>query len=136
MSRPYYRRTSPPVSASPCCRNHYASDRSKFKYLFLRPSRRGRSHLIPTPILVLWPPRSVHPHPPWIWHDFPHRCVLLRQKRTFRLHGHGLSHDGYWPLRLHCMSPSHVYSRHGCRYPGLLYIRHNNYRHPNRRKSL
>merc|ERR1719419_1079877 len=58
------------------------------------------------------------------------------KKRTFRLHGYGMSHDGHRPTRVHRMSPSHVHSRNGRRHTGILYIRNYDYRNSNWCKSI
>lgn len=111
--------------------NYYTSYRSKSKHFILRSRRRGGPSSIPTPILILRSPRSLHPHPPRFRNNFPRSSILCRKKRTIRIHRNSLSHTVNRIPWLHCMSPPYIHSRNGRRHPSLLYISHNNHRHPN-----
>jgi len=136
MSRSYYSRTSTSLPPSPSCWHYNALNRPKSKHHFLRPCRRRRPYSLPTPVLILRASRGLHSHPARLWYNLPHRRILLRQERTFRLHGHGLSNDGHRLPWLYCMSPPHVYCRNGRRHTSLLYIRYNDYCYPDRSKSI
>ncbi|KAB0406317.1 hypothetical protein E2I00_007701, partial [Balaenoptera physalus] len=46
-------------------------------------------------------------NPAWIWDNFTHCNLLIRKKRTFRVHGYSMSYNINWILRVHCMSPPH-----------------------------
>jgi cytochrome c oxidase subunit 1 len=50
-----------------------------FGTALLRPGRRRRPGHVPAPVLVLRPPRSVHPDPAGLRHHQPHRLDLLAQ---------------------------------------------------------
>jgi len=136
MGSSYHSRASSSISPRPGCRHHNALNRPKPKHHLLRPCRGRRPHPLPTPILILRTPRSLYSNPPRLWYDFSHRRILLGQKRTFRLHGHGLSNNGHRLPWLHRMGSPHVHRRNGRRHASLLHIRHNDYRHSNGGKSV
>ena len=136
MSSSYYSCTSPSLASSPSRWHHYALNGPKSKHHLLRPCRRRRPHSLPAPILILRSSRSLHSYPSRLRHDLSHRSILLRQKRAFRLHGHGLSNDGHRLPWLYRLSSPHVHRRNGRRHTSLLYIRHNDYCHPYRGKSI
>ncbi len=78
---------------------------------FFDPSERRRPGDVPAPVLVLRPPRGLHPDPAGLRHDQPHRLDLL-QEAGVRLSGHGLRHGGDRLLGLHRLGPPHVHRRH------------------------
>ena len=136
MSSPHHSRASSPISPCASCRHYNTLNRPKSKHHLLRSCRGRRPHPLPTPILILRAPRSLHSYSPWLWYDLSHRCILLRQKRTFRLHGHGLSNNGHRLPWLHRVGPPHVHRRNRRRHTSLLHIRDNDYCHSDRGKSI
>lgn len=64
------------ITSSACWSNYNTTNRSKFKYFFLRPSRRWRPDSIPTPFLIFWSPRSIYSNYPRLWSNFTH-CYTL-----------------------------------------------------------
>lgn len=131
-----YSCTSTPIITRPSSRHYYTFNRSKLKYNFLRPCWRRGPDPLPTLILILWSPRSLHSYPSRIWNYFTCSYLLLWKKRTIWVHGNGVSHNIYWLPRIHCMSTSHIYSRPRRRHTSLLYICHYNHCNSYRRKSI
>lgn len=136
MIRASYGCSTPPFAPGPCSRNYHASHRSKLEHHLLRPRGRWRPHPLPTSVLILRAPRSLHSYFTRVRNDFTYRRLLLRQERALRLHGHGLSYNGNRSSRIHCVSPSHVHCWDGRRHSSLLHFRYNNYRDPHRSKSI
>ena len=75
---PYYRRTTPTIPSSPSCWHHHAPHRPQPKHHILRPRWRRGPSPIPTPLLILWPPRSVYPHPSRVRNHFTRSSLLCR----------------------------------------------------------
>src|SRR5579883_3304537 len=70
--------------AGPGRRHHHAADRPQFRHRVLRPQLWRRSAAVPAPVLVLRPPRGLHPHSAGLRHDQPDRRHL-QQKAGVRL---------------------------------------------------
>lgn len=121
--------TSFPTSTS--CRNYYATNRPQPKHYILRSSRRRRPSTIPTPVLILRTPRSLHPNSTRIWNYLPRSSLLRREKRAIRLHRNGVSYAIHRIPRFHRLSSPHVHSRNRRRHPSILYISYYNHCHPN-----
>lgn len=136
MIRNNHRRAITPLTPCVSSRHHNATNRPEPKYNLLRPGRRRRPHSIPTLILILWTPRSLYFNFTRIWNNFPHCNLLLRKKRTIRIHRNSLGYNVNWVFRLHRMSSPYIHSRNRCRHTSLLHISHYNYCHSNRSKSF
>ena len=99
------------VAAGSRRRHHHAADRPQLRHHFFDPAGRRRSGPVPAPVLVLRPPRGLHPDPARLRHDQPHRLDLL-QEAGVRLSRHGLRHGRHRLRRLHRVGPPHVHGRH------------------------
>ena len=115
------------VAAGAGRRDHHAAHRPQLPHPLLRRGRRRRPGDVPAPVLVLRPPRGLHPDPAGLRHDQPHRLDLLAQAGV-RLPGHGLRHGGDRLHRLHRVGPPHVHRRHDRQPAGLFRGRHHGHR--------
>ncbi len=106
-----------------------------FGTAFFSADRRRRSRAVPAPVLVLRPPRSVHPDPAGLRHGQPGRLDLLAQARV-RLSRHGLRHGRDRRHRLRGVGAPHVYGRHVVGDAGLFRRRHHGHRGSDRREDL
>jgi hypothetical protein len=70
----YYCPFTTPIPTSSSRSNHNTTNRSYPKYIIFQPSRRWRSNPIPTPVLILWAPRSLYSHSTRIHHR--QLCVI------------------------------------------------------------
>ena len=77
----------------------------------LRSGRRRRSRAVPASVLVLRPPRSLHPDPAGVRHDQPDRLDLLEEAGV-RLSRHGLRDGRDRRHRLRGVGAPHVHGRH------------------------
>ena len=123
------------VAARAGRRHHHAADRPQLRHHVLQCRRRRRSAALPAPVLVLRPPRGLHPDPAWLRHDQPGGVDVLAQARV-RLPRHGLRHGRHRLHRLHRLGAPHVHVGHGRRRPGLLRVRHHGDRGADRREDL
>lgn len=89
---------------------------------FFDPTGGGRPYPIPTPILILWSPWSLHPHSPRVRNNLPHRNLLLREERAIWIYRYNLGYNVNRVPRIYCMSPSYIYSGYRCGHTGLLYL--------------
>ena len=86
---------------------------------FFVPLQGRRPHPVPASLLVLRPPRGLHPHPSRLWHRLA-GCFNLLQEARVRLSRHGLRHGCHRRGGLRGLGPSHVHRGHGCGYASLL----------------
>ena len=96
---------------------------------------RRRSAALPASVLVLRPPRSLHPDPAGLRHGQPRRLDVLAQAGV-RLPRHGLRHGRDRPRRLRRVGAPHVHVGHGRRRAGLLHLRHHGDRGADGREDL
>jgi hypothetical protein len=116
-------------------RHHHAADGPQLRHRILQRGRRRRSDSLPAPVLVLRPPRGLHPDPAGLRHDQPGGVDLLQEAR-FRLPRHGLRHGRHRLHRLHRLGAPHVHLRHGRRCAGLFRVRHHGDRGAHGREDL
>ena len=123
------------VAAGAGRRHHHAADRPQFRHHVLQSHRRRRSRPLPAPVLVLRPPRGLHPDPAGLRHDQPRRLDVL-QEADLRLSRHGLRHGRHRLHRLHRLGAPHVHVGHGRRCAGLFRVRHHGDRRADGREDL
>ena len=99
------------VAAGARRRHHHAADRPQFRHHLLRSAGRRRSAAVPAPVLVLRPPRGLHPDPAGLRHGQPDRLDVLEEAGV-RLSRHGLCHGGDRRHRLRGLGAPHVQRRH------------------------
>ena len=92
-------------------RHHHAAHRPQLRHHLLQPRGRRRSGAVPAPVLVLRPPRGLHPDPAGLRHGQPDRRHLLEEAGV-RLSRHGLRHGGDRRHRLRRVGAPHVHGRH------------------------
>ena len=95
----------------------------------------GDPDALPASVLVLRPPRGLHPDPAGLRHDQPHHLDVLEQAGV-RLSRHGLRDGRDRRRRLRRVGAPHVHLRHGRRHAGLLRVRHHGDRGADRREDL
>ncbi|MGY4367383.1 hypothetical protein ACVW1A_003448 [Bradyrhizobium sp. LB1.3] len=115
--------------------HHHAAYRPQFRHDVLQPRRRRRPRAVPASVLVLRPPRSVHPDPAGFRHGQPDRLDLLAQARV-RLSRHGLRHGRDRRHRLRGVGAPHVHGRHVLGDAGLFRRCHDGHRGSDRREDL
>ena len=123
------------VAAGAGRRHHHAADRPQLRHHVLQCGRRRRPAALSAPVLVLRPPRGLHPDPAGLRHDQPGRVDLLAEAGV-RLPRHGLRHGRHRLHRLHRLGAPHVHVRHGRRRAGLLRVRHHGDRGADGREDL
>merc|ERR1719192_1357878 len=74
---------------------------------------------------------EVYPDPARIWYGFPNYHPILSSRQQVWGSWNNLCNEGYCPIRVCCVGPSHIYSRYRRRHPSILYVRYDNYRRPN-----
>ncbi|CAO2587259.1 hypothetical protein LEMLEM_LOCUS4397 [Lemmus lemmus] len=84
--------------------------------------------------MILWPPRSIYPHSPWLCYCLTNCHLLFRYKRTIWLYRHGMNYDINWLPSFYRILPSHIYSGVRCGHTRLLHISHHNHHNPNQNK--
>ena len=99
------------VAAGARRRDHHAADRPQFRHHLLHRRRRRRSGPVPAPVLVLRPPRGLHPDPAGLRHRQPDRRDLLEEAGV-RLSRHGLRDGRDRRHRLRRVGAPHVHGRH------------------------
>ena len=107
--------------------NHYAFNRPKLKYCFLRPCWRRRPSSVSTPVLILRPSRSIHSNSPRVWNDLSRSFTLLSQRRAFWHPRNNLCHTWNWNSGVYRVSTPYIYCRYRRRHPSLLYSCHDDY---------
>ena len=115
--------------------HHHAAHRPQFRHHLLHRRRRRRSGAVPASVLVLRPPRSLHPDPARLRHDQPDRLDLLEEAGV-RLSRHGLRHGRDRRHRLRGVGAPHVHGRHVVGDAGLFRRRHHGDRGADRREDL
>lgn len=123
-------------SSSSCRCYYYTSNWSKLLHCILWPIRRRQPCSLPTSLLILWPPRSLHSHSPWLWYCVPYYFRLQLQERNLWLLWNSLCYSFNWPTWFHCLSPSYIYRWYRRRHPSLLHSSNNNHCSSNRCKNL
>jgi len=131
-----HRNPTAALLTSACRSNYNTSNRPKLQYFLLRPNGRRRPDPIPTPILILWSPGSIHSHLAGVWNNLSHHQVLFRKKRAFWNTWHNLCNSLNRIPSIHCLGTPHVHSRNRCRHTCLLHSCYHNYCHSNRSKSI
>ena len=91
-------------------RHHHAAHRPQFRHGVLQARPGRRSGALPAPVLVLRPPRGLHPDPAGLRHGQPDHLDLLEEAGV-RLHGHGLRHGRDRLHRLRRVGAPHVHGR-------------------------
>src|SRR5476649_1597178 len=109
--------------------------RPQFRHHLLRGRCRRRSGAVPASVLVLRPPRSVHPDPARLRHGQPDRLDVLQEARV-RLSRHGLCDGRDRGHRLRGVGAPHVHGRHVVGDAGLFRRRHHGDRGANRSEDL
>lgn len=136
MSCPNHSSTPSSIASCSCRSNYNAPDRPKLEHCIFRSSRRGRPNSLSTSFLILRPSRSIYSNPSGIRSDFTYCHSLLKQKRIIRYSRNNLCYTRNRSLRIHCMSPPHIYCGNGCRHSSVFHSRHNNYRCSHWNQSL
>src|SRR5579883_1139934 len=121
--------------AGPGRRHHHAADRPQFRHRVLRPQLWRRSAAVPAPVLVLRPPRGLHPHSAGLRHDQPDRRHL-QQKAGVRLSRHGLCHGGNRRDRVRRVGAPYVHGRNVRGRAGVFHGRHHGDRGADRREDI
>src|SRR4029453_17952939 len=130
-----HRLPAPAFAAGAGWRHHHAAHRPQFRHHVLRAGRRRRSDPVPASVLVLRPPRGLHPDPARLRHRQPDRLDLFEEARV-RLPRHGLRDGGDRRGRLHRVGAPHVHDRPVARHAALLRVRHHGDRGADRREDL
>ena len=102
---------------------------------FFDAGRRRRPDPVPAPVLVLRPPRGLHPDPAGLRHRQPDRLDLLAEAGV-RLSRHGLRHGRDRRRRLRRVGAPHVHGRHGRRHARLLHGGDHGHRGADRHQDL
>ena len=113
---PGHRVPAAAVAAGARRRDHHAAHRPQFRHHVLLRRGRRRSGAVPASVLVLRPPRSLHPDPAGLRHGQPDRLDLLEEAGV-RLSRHGLCDGRDRRHRLCGVGAPHVHGRHVRRRP-------------------
>ena len=115
--------------------HHDAADRPQLPHHLLRSRRRRRPDPVPASVLVLRPPRSLHPDPARLRHHQPDRLDLLAQAGV-RLSRHGLRDGRDRRGRLRRVGAPHVHRRPVAQHAALLRVRDDGHRGADGREDL
>ena len=81
-----------------------------FGTTFFIPEGGGRSYLIPSPVLVLWPSGSLYYDFACLWNRQPYHFDFLTQAGVW-IFRYGLRYGCHWVCWVYCLGPPHVHRR-------------------------